>query len=151
VPALASALGWASSPWAVWLPLGGAAILFLGSLLPWASLLGASISGTTSGVFDFGGGLVTLGIAIVVAALVLPITAAQYQQYQRQRMIGALALSAIALIIVGWNIVDIGHAASGSGGLASAGFGLYVAALGSVAATVGSAGLLAVSQSRAHP
>lgn len=103
------------------------AVAFIGSFLPWASVIGISVSGT-----DGGDGTLTLILALATAA------AAVFLK-DRARMISVLVGAALVVIIAVVNIADINSISSDFGDALSPsiGIGLWMVLAGGIAAAVG--------------
>lgn len=103
------------------------AVAFIGSFLPWASVIGISVSGT-----DGGDGTLTLILALATAA------AAVFLK-DRARMISVLVGAALIVIIAVVNIADINSISSDFGDALSPsiGIGLWMVLAGGIAAAVG--------------
>lgn len=103
------------------LVLGGAALIVVGSFLPWASAGGMSFSG-----IDGGDGWITLVLGLALGATAL-IPAAKN---------GMLIVAGIALALVVYELIDI----MGAGGGAievSIGIGIWIMLVGGIAGLVG--------------
>jgi hypothetical protein len=111
--------------------IGGLVLLAIGSIGPWATILGVSVAGTR------GDGKLTLGLAIFAA---LMLAAQRRLPAAQHRLPVALAFLAtlVAAIVAGYDLADIERTVNWvtifGVQAASAGWGLYVAVLGAVIA-----------------
>jgi hypothetical protein len=124
----------------LWVVLAGAAVVVLGSFLPWASVTVFGAELTVDGM-DGDGPLTLIGGALV-GALTL---AAHLQRPARWKVVTALVLAALVTLIAVIDVVDVSsRVADVEGELAvdleaSVGIGLWLVLAGSVVATVGTA------------
>ncbi|CAN5759053.1 hypothetical protein BH20ACT4_BH20ACT4_01400 [soil metagenome] len=122
-------------PLAAWLMIAGAALLVVGSFLPWFSIGDESISGMDEIGGDSRDGPVFVGLAVVIAVLGM-IT------LLKRRILGvviaALVLAAFALMAGVIDFGDVQELKDLTGGRADAGIGLPVIILGAALAAAGS-------------
>lgn len=120
-------------PLAAWLMIAGAALLVVGSFLPWFSIDDTSFSGMDEIGGDSRDGPVFVGLAVIIAVLGI-IT------LLKRRILGvviaALVLAAFALMAGIIDFGDVQELADFSG--ADAGIGLPVIILGAALAAAGS-------------
>jgi hypothetical protein len=122
--------------------MGGAAIVLIGSVLPWASV--TTFVGTISVNGTNGDGVLTLIGALLIAGLAGP---ALWGLARRGLLIGALVLSALVAVVALIDIADVSSRVADANGTglvhASVGFGLWLTLVGAIVATAGTAIALA--------
>lgn len=117
--------------------LGGAILVIVGSLMPWATV--RTVFGTVNVNGTQGDGVITLAMGAVLGLVGLAYRGKPGKLYS----LGAAGFAIIALIVAGSALfrVSAGSAdANSEYAMASTGTGLYVAVLGSVAAAGGALG-----------
>jgi len=105
--------------------LAGGALTAVGSVLPWASTLGQSMSGLD------GDGVITLFLGVIVAAVVL------FADWNKLAKGGAAALGGISTIIAFNAYSNLANAGGLGSSLVSPGYGLYLTILGGLVVAVG--------------
>lgn len=107
------------------------ALVVIGSLGPWASVLGLSVSGID------GDGVLTLGLGIIAAAGTLVVRSdPQRPRFQAHRI--AVAASTLALLIAAYDTIDVSTTSGELAGetiRAYAGWGLWLTLLAALALT----------------
>lgn len=127
-----------AKPMSAYLILGGAALLVLGSVLPWARVSLAGYGSQTVGGMD-GDGPITLVLAVALGGLGwLHVT----RGWHRVRAIGAIGCAAAATLTTLVDLKDVrrvaGSGADGFGVDVSVGLGLWIATAAAVLALAAS-------------
>ncbi len=125
--------GWDSRPG--WVLVGGAVLLAIGSVLPWASATSLGDDVTVNGTES--DGVLTILMAALVAGLGFPLVR---RATGAGRLVPALVVALLALALCVADMVDIERIANETSGLVAGTtieYGLYVATLGAAASAVG--------------
>lgn len=122
------------------LVLGGAALLLIGSFLPWAkvsvALFDATVSQTIGGMD--GDGPITLVAAIALGALGWILL---MKGWHKGRLIGTVCVAALATLVAVIDLLDVNRVAGSEAGLGidvSIGIGLWVVTVAAITALAGS-------------
>ena len=120
----------------IFVAIGAAVGVIIGSLGPWATLGFISVSGTS------GDGQITIVLGIAAAALAIW----QYQsgRYTRGRRVALLIVFGLAAVVAGYdwlNIANVIEESESSLFTPSIGWGLHVAALSSIVGTIAAVSL----------
>ena len=121
-------------PYGLIVTAGGALLVAVGSLLPWASL--SSPFGTVSVPGTRGDGQITLVLSVLIGIAAF----AWWRRSGLTRVIqAAVVLMAALVVVIGWNDMSgMSEAVSETDvGLASVGAGLYLVVIGGLAALLG--------------
>lgn len=122
------------------LVLGGAALLLIGSFLPWAkvsvALFDATVSQTIGGMDD--DGPITLVAAVALGVLGWFLLT---KGWHKGRLIGSVCVAALVTLVAVIDLVDVNRVAGSEAGLGidvSIGIGLWVVTVAAIAALAGS-------------
>lgn len=122
--------------------IGGAALIIVGSLMPWVTLSTAFGTISRSGTDGGGDGIITLIGGVIIGILVLT-----------KKYLASVIVSAITAAILVFDFFDISSSSDidGDFGSVSVGWGLIVATLAGIAALVGSALMMQIQRAEKKP